>query len=181
MKRAFARILLAAVGSAAAAIVSAAAGGQSTTPSVIYEAAEIRTYSDGSPCIHDIFCNRTEKTVVEVEYSMLAYDETGAPLELDWNFMDSSTERAYLHTVRADGRRLLPGQVKDLEGGWSLEDGREAERIAYVLFCPKQLSFEDGSIWENPDYAAWQETWEGKNAEVPVLEAYYPAEFRMEK
>ncbi len=180
MKTAFARILLAAVGCAAAVIVSIAAGEQERTPSVIYETVEIRTYSDGSPYIHDIFRNQTEKTVAEVEYSMLAYDETGAPLECRWDFMDSSAERAYLHTARS-GSRIPPRQVKDVQGGWSLEDSTEAERIFYVLFCPKQVAFEDGSVWENPGYAAWRETWEGKNAEIPALEAYYPAKFQTEK
>ena len=62
-------------------------------------------------------------------------------------------------------------------GGWSLNYWGEdlaVEKIAYVLYCDKEITFEDGTVWINPDFEEWLNTYEGKTIDVKVLENYYP-------
>lgn len=35
-------------------------------------------------------------------------------------------------------------------------------KIAYVLYCDKKITFDDGMIWKNPDFDKWLSTYEGK-------------------
>lgn len=67
--------------------------------SIIHESADILYYEDGAPYIHDILTNNTNKTIIETQYCMLAYDENGSPLRLIWNFLDSSAESSFENIV----------------------------------------------------------------------------------
>lgn len=110
--------------------------------------------------MHDILTNNTDKTIIETEYCMLAYNEDGAPLKLYWNFFDSSAESSFENIVRSK-ENILSGQTEEYRGGWSLYDGEVmkdlpkvgnggANQVAYVLVCLKQVVFEDGTVWNNP-------------------------------
>ncbi|MDE5932726.1 MAG: M56 family metallopeptidase [Lachnospiraceae bacterium] len=154
---------------------------------IIHESADILHYEDGAPYIHDILTNNTDKAIVETEYCMLAYDENGSPLELYWNFLDSSTKSSYENLVRTEGK-ILPHQTEDYRGGWSLYDGvimdnipkvgnGEANQVAYSLICLKQVVFEDGTVWNNPEYENWCKTYAGKEIGTDKLESYYPYEY----
>lgn len=158
--------------------------------SIIHESADILHYEDGAPYIHDILTNNTDKTIVETQYCMLACDEDGAPLKLYWNFTDSSAESSYENIVRSE-ENLLPGQTENYRGGWSLYDGGimkdfpgagdgEASRAAWALLCLKQVVFEDGAVWDNPDYESWLKTHAGQRIGVDELQNYYPHEYRLE-
>lgn len=48
------------------------------------------------------------------------------------------------------------------------------EDISYILYCDKQITFEDGTVWETPDFECWLSTYCGKKTDVKVLEKYYP-------
>lgn len=152
--------------------------------SIIHESADILYYEDGSPYIHDILTNDTDKTVTETKYCMLAYDENGSPLKLYWKFLDSSIESSFENMVQSK-ENILSGQTQDYRGGWSLYDGEimkdfpkvgngEANQVSYVLLCLKQVVFEDGTVWSNPNYENWFETYAGKEIETDQLKNYYP-------
>lgn len=159
------------------------------TMSIVHESAEVLYYEDGSPYIHDIITNNTDKGIIETEYCILAYDEKGSPLKLHWNFTDSSTENSYENLVRTK-TGILPGQTEDYHGGWSLYDGGqmenlpktetgEAAQVVYPLFCLKQVVFEDGTVWNNPDYENWFKAYAGKKAAVTKLQNYYPYKYEL--
>ena len=161
------------------------------TMSIVYESADILYYEDGSPYIHDILTNNTDRHIIETEYCMLAYNEKGSPLKLHWNFLDSREESSYEYLVKTK-TSILPGQTEDYYGGWSLYDGElmenmpkvengEVDQVAYSLFCLKQVVFEDGIIWNNPNYENWFKAYVGKEIDVDELQNYYPYKYKLSK
>lgn len=160
------------------------------TMSIVHESADILHYDDGAPYIHDILTNNTDRTVVETQYCMLAYDKNGSPLKLYWNFLDSSTESSFENLVRTE-TDILSGQTEEYRGGWSLYDGEimknlpkagsgGANQAAYSLLCLKQVVFEDGTVWDNPGYENWIQTYAGRKIAVDELQNYYPYEYEIE-
>ncbi len=158
--------------------------------SIIHESADILYYDNGYPYIHDILTNHTDNTITETEYCMLAYDKNGVPLKLYWNFLDSSAECSYDYTVRTDNVNLLPNQTENYNGGWSLYDGvkmtdfpqvgnGEANEVAYSLFCLKEVVFENGSVWSNPEYDTFYQTYAGRQIDVDTLQNYYPYTYNL--
>lgn len=53
-------------------------------------------------------------------------------------------------------------------------------QAAYSLLCLKQVVFEDGTVWNNPDYENWFHTYAGKETGVDELQNYYPHEYKTE-
>ena len=160
------------------------------TMSIIHESADILYYENGSPYIHDILTNNTDKRITETEYCMLAYNENGSPLKLHWNFLDSSTECSYENLVRTK-TSILPNQTEGYNGGWSLYDGEltenmpkvesgETDDVTYALFCLKQVVFDDGTIWNNPNYDSWFKDYMGNEINMDELQNYYPHNYELE-
>jgi beta-lactamase regulating signal transducer with metallopeptidase domain len=152
---------------------------------VVYENVEMRRYTDSNPghsiqphpYIHDVWSNNSDKTITGRQRGMLAFDKNGKPLEIDWFSIDSELESAYFFLYDWDTEVIEPHEISDAYGGWSLNFYGEdpvVEEIAYVLYCDKQISFADGTVWDNPDFESWKSTYEGKTTEVEVLENYYP-------
>lgn len=50
------------------------------------------------------------------------------------------------------------------------------EKQKYALLCLKQVIFEDGRVWNNPEYESLLQTYSGKETGVDTLENYYPYE-----
>ncbi|MBU9745429.1 M56 family metallopeptidase [Lachnospiraceae bacterium ASD3451] len=151
---------------------------------LVFDRVELRYYEGGWPYLHRILTNRTDQTVVDTQYCMLAYDEAGNPLKLKWLLLDSGAEFTYDWIVE-DDTTLMPGQTSDPDGGWSLYDGEKMEgwpkvgdggpnQTAYALFCIKQVTFQDGTVWENPGYREWLETYRGNAVDISALQRYYP-------
>lgn len=160
------------------------------TMSIIHESADILRYEDGAPYIHDLLTNNTDRTIVETQYCMLAYNEKGSPLKLCWNFLDNSTESSFENIVRTK-TNIPANQTEEYRGGWSLYDGKimkdlpkvgdgEANQAVYALLCLKQVVFEDGTVWNNPDYENWFKKYAGKETTIDELQNYYPHEYKTE-
>lgn len=158
--------------------------------SIIHESADILYYEDGEPYIHDILTNNTDKAITEIQYCMLAYNKNGSPLKLYWYYIDSSEEASFENIVRSK-RKILSNETEEYRGGWSLYHGNiiedfpkvyyaESSQAAYSLVYLKQVVFEDGSFWNNPDYESWFQTYAGKEIDVDELQNYYPHEYRIE-
>ncbi|MDE6944112.1 MAG: M56 family metallopeptidase [Lachnospiraceae bacterium] len=156
---------------------------------IIHETADILHYEDGAPYIHDILTNNTDNTIIETQYCMLAYNESGSPLKLHWNFLDSNAESSFENIVRTK-TKISSGQTEEYRGGWSLYDGEimkdlpkvgngEANQVAYSLLCLKQVDFEDGTVWNNPNYENWFKTYAGKETAIEELQNYYPHEYKV--
>lgn len=161
----------------------------SSPMSITHESADILYYDDASPYIHDILTNNTDQTITETQYCMLAYDQNGAPLKLRWNFLDSSAQSSFENIVQSS-ENLLPTHTEQYRGGWSLYDGEKmtdfpqigdggANQAAYILICLKQVTFEDASVWINPDYENWLERYAGKETSTTQLQEYYPHEYQI--
>lgn len=161
-----------------------------STMSIVHESADILHYEDGAPYIHDILTNNTDRTIIETQYCMLAYNEDGFPLKLYWNFLDSSAESSFENIVRSK-ENLLSNQTEEYRGGWSLYDGETMKsfpkagdggekQAAYSLLCLKQVVFEDGMVWNNPNYEKGLDTYAGKEISVDKLQNYYPHEYKIE-
>jgi hypothetical protein len=156
---------------------------------MVYEAVEMRHYTEsrGSmlahPYIHSVRTNKSGKITASRQRGMLAFDKDGKPLQIDWDSLDSDSSSTYFFLYDWCTEELLPGETADADGGWSLNvdgDDPAVEEIAYVLYCDKQLTFTDGTVWDNPDFESWRNTYEGKTVDVNVLESYYPFVERLE-
>lgn len=151
------------------------------TRTVVYESVEMRRYEgeDGHPYIHSVTRNDTDKTIVGCLEGKLAFDKDGNPLKIDWWSMDSDLESAYFNLNEDTLYEIAPGEKFDENGGWSLNimgNDPVVDEIAYVLYCDKEITFEDGTVWENPDFEKWRSAYEGKKIDVEILESYYPYE-----
>lgn len=152
---------------------------------ILYQNVEMRRYvgEDGHPYIHDIKTNNTSKKIVGCQHGMLAFDKSGNPLKIDWWSLDTELEGAYHYLYSRDSTTILPGETSDVHGGWSLNyygTDSSVDQIAYILYCDKEITFEDGTVWVNPDFDKWLKTYEGKIIDVEVLENYYPYEQKLE-
>ena len=164
----------------------------SETPVTIDE-VEIQYYEDSDPdgrwpYLHWIISNNSNKTITDYEMACLVYDKTGNALELDWTRLGltngnqitdytNQSDKAYEHMIPLADEPILPGEKENLNGGWSLYDGWNqasgTHNVAYVLACMKQITFEDGTVWENPEYQNWLSAYKGKDVEPETLAAYY--------
>lgn len=150
----------------------------STTQTVTYSNVEMRRYegADGHPYIHDTKVNETTKKIIGYKYGMLAFDKDGNPLKINWWTLDTDAESTYFN-LDETSTEIAPAETYDVFGGWSLNyfgTDSSVEKIAYVLYCDKEITFEDGTIWTNPNFDGWRSTYEGKKIDVNVLKGYYP-------
>jgi len=120
--------------------------------------------------------NQTAKKIISTERAMLAFDKDGTPLEIDWWAKDNALNNRYLQIHSGLTREIAAGQTDVQTRGWRLNAAtdKETAKIAYVLFCDKEITFEDGIVWTNPEYDGWLETYEGVKTDVETLENYYP-------
>ena len=55
--------------------------------------------------------------------------------------------------------------------GWMEPVGRIHE-VAYVLACMKQITFDDGTVWENPEYQNWLSTYKAQSIAPEILHTF---------
>lgn len=152
-----------------------------TVQTVVYNAVEMRRYEgeDGHPYIHNVKTNNTAREIVGYQRGMLAFDIDGNPLKIDWWSIDSELDSEYFYLCEHSPVKIAAGATEDVYGGWSLNfmgNDSAAEDIAYVLYCDKEITFENGTVWENPDFKDWRSAYEGKKIDAADLESYYPYE-----
>lgn len=152
-------------------------------PAVTWDTVTIRYYEDGTPYVKDNFTNHTDEAIVGYTYAMLAYDRDGNPIKADWWEFDTDDD-SYLNICKIDSDRgpdssyyVAPGGTLDVRGGWTVgaeidSDGRCT--MEYVLVCFSEIVFEDGRVWQNPEYSTWMEMYNEKPVDVKTLESYYP-------
>lgn len=169
-------------------VVDYAGTGESDKPTVgmeyiSFDEVEIRTYDDGSPYIHDILSNHTDRNIAVFERGMLAFDKNGQPLKVQWFASDDSASPTYSFLYDWGREDIPAGTTSDVFGGWSLFSGNPYDpdpapeivwEIEYVLYNLKQITFDDGTVWINPNYEEWLKTYEGKQSDVETLKSYYP-------
>ena len=145
---------------------------------------------NNSKYFHLTVDNHTEKEISGIAYAMLAYNGKGEPLEVYWFFMDSGKPASY-ECIVEEQYMIGPGETLSNEGGWSICDlespwglidlNRYGEdyRVAYVLSCITQITFEDGTQWTNPDYESWRAEYCGKQVPQSALSEYSRQEYEI--
>lgn len=159
-------------------IKSSSAKKKGNLQTVVYESVKVLHYTgEGAhPYIHDVKTNHTEKKIISFKCGMLAFDKNGYPLKIKWNGLEETPKSMYYYLCDIPDT-IGPGKTDDERGGWSLNIFKKepaAERIAYILYCDKEITFADGTVWKNPDYAQWKKAYKGKKTDVKVLKNYYP-------
>lgn len=87
--------------------------------------------------------------------------------------------------------KLFDSELKIMDILWKEGDGEimkefpkvgngEENQAACASLCLMQVVFEDGTIWNNPDYEKWFETYAGKETDTDRPQNYYPHEYRIE-
>lgn len=105
-----------------------------------------------------------------INYDVVAGIQPNSPKMLEWYIIDDFYPQD----------SLKPGETQiQLEGGWVLFDGwwdqpDGVHKVHYVLGCIKNVTFEDGSTWQNPKYDTWIATYRAKAVDVSSLQSYYP-------
>ena len=135
--------------------------------------------------------NHSDKTIESCEIALLAYDKNGQPLELYWDarnvaengevgsigFNSDGTDYGIVTGIKPYSpksyRWLTPGCYESIApgktgeaGGLHLFDGwwdqpDHIHKVSFFLSCAKQVSFEDGTVWNNPEYERWIADYEG--------------------
>lgn len=152
-----------------------------TGQKVVYNKVEMRKYEgeDGHPYVHNIRSNNTARKITGYQRGMLAFDKDGNPLKIDWWSIDTDLDSQFFYLYENHSSEIAAGETDDTFGGWSLNlmgDDLAAAEITYVLYCDKEITFEDGTVWDNPDFENWRSAYEGKKIDVVDLESYYPYE-----
>lgn len=152
----------------------------SNSQAVTYSNVEMRRYggADGHPYIHNTKVNETNKKIIGYKCGMLAFNKNGKPLKIDWWSLDTEAKSTYFY-LNESSTEIAPNETYEVFGGWSLNlfgIDSAVEKIAYVLYCDKEVTFEDGTIWKNPNFDSWYSTYEGKKVDVNILKGYYPYE-----
>jgi beta-lactamase regulating signal transducer with metallopeptidase domain len=146
--------------------------------SIVYENVEMRRYEgkDGHPYIHDTITNGTKKGIEGYQNGMLAFDKDGNPLKIKWWSLDAEAESTFFY-LDETSTHISPIETYDVHGGWSLNffgNDSAVGKLAYVLYNNKEVVFDDGTVWINPDFEKWRTTYEGQKIDVNILENYYP-------
>ena len=145
--------------------------------SVVINFVEMLYNDDGSPYLHDSITNNSGGDIKEYKRGMMAFDKDGNPLQMRWNpFSDAPRSHYFLYDWGTEDIRN--GTVHEVSGGWSMDDAEEpvndTEAIAYALYCFKEITFTDGTVWVNPDYRKWLDTYQDKKVNPELLKEYYP-------
>ena len=114
---------------------------------IIVESAEKfkEWYSDTISGVKVIVKNNTEKVVKNYVVGILAYDNNGYPLKIEYN--------NYVSSCKFDGANIQPGQTYGQEKYCNII--YENEKIESALACVEKAEYYDGSTWENPYYEYW--------------------------
>lgn len=125
---------------------------QNQEVSVISAKTHKEWYSDSISGIQVIVKNNTNKVVKDYTVGMLAYDKNGYPLKINYN---SNIEEG-----NSKSANIQPKQTHGEDEYYSII--YEQDKMSKVISCVKEVTYYDGSKWENPYYQYWLEEHEDK-------------------
>ncbi len=101
--------------------------------------------------------NNSNKTIKSMRVGSLGFDYNGYPLKVKIQF--SLLNDDYEFVGIAEDVNIVAGETFGENQGWSLD---EQHGISNVLSCVKEVTFYDGTFWENPYYQYWIEKYKEK-------------------
>ena len=166
--------------------------------SIQYEDAPYRW-----PFVRLIVTNNSDRTISRCDVGLLAYDKDGQPLELYWDArnvakngevgsigfstdgtdygivtgIEPNSPKSYQWLTSGCYESIAPGKSSETDGlhlfdGWWDQPGH-IHKVSYLLACVKQITFEDGTVWNNPEYENWYTTYQGVPVDLDVAKSYY--------
>ncbi|MBQ2835315.1 MAG: hypothetical protein IJE68_00540 [Clostridia bacterium] len=107
--------------------------------------------------IEVIIKNNTNKTIKDYNLAILAYDKNNYPLKIKPKY--DYRGGAFEFTGQADNVNIIAGATGGKDYGWELDSDHG---ISKVLAIVKDVTYYDGTTWENPYYPYWIEQYKEK-------------------
>lgn len=107
--------------------------------------------------IQVIVNNKSEKTIKNMQVGALGFDNNGYPLKIKTQLSLSGGD--YEFVGNAEDVNIVAGGRFGDNVGWDLD---ENHGISKVLACVKNVTFYDGSRWDNPYYQYWLDEYKEK-------------------
>lgn len=107
--------------------------------------------------IEVVIKNNSNKTIKDYNVAVLAYDNNNYPLKIKPQFNYSGG--GFEFTGQADNVNVVAGATGGKNYGWKLD---ENHGISKLLAIVKDVTYYDGSTWENPYYTYWIEQYKEK-------------------
>ncbi len=119
-----------------------------------------RCYDEGNYLVNKVVTagvvNNSDKVVKDYALVFLLFDANGYPVNPDYSmYADSRAENSLCG--KAETVNILPGKTESnyhyYWGNYNLSD-----RTAYTKACIREVTFTDGTTWDNPYFAYWIES-----------------------
>lgn len=107
--------------------------------------------------IEVVIKNNSNKTIKDYNVAVLAYDNNNYPLKIKPQF--NYNGGGFEFTGRADNVNVVAGATGGKNYGWKLDS---AHGISKVIAIVKDVTYYDGTTWDNPYYTYWIEQYKEK-------------------
>lgn len=126
------------------------------------------------------YLEKQEFTSEYLAKELVLAERSLSPLEYE-DIRQILTEKAVMNDVKraAAFYKLIRYSYGSEKMDWPEIENAQPNNVAYALYQIKEISFEDGSVWNNSEYSNWLETYKGKTVEVLVLESFYPSKYKI--
>ena len=107
--------------------------------------------------IEVVIKNNSNKTIKDYNVAVLAYDNNNYPLKIKPQF--NYNGGGFEFTGQADNVNVVAGATGGKNYGWKLDS---AHGISKVIAIVKDVTYYDGTTWDNPYYTYWIEKYKEK-------------------
>lgn len=107
--------------------------------------------------IEVVIKNNSNKTIKDYNVAVLAYDNNNYPLKIKPQF--NYNGGGFEFTGQADIVNVVAGATGGKNYGWKLDS---AHGISKVIAIVKDVTYYDGTTWDNPYYTYWIEQYKEK-------------------
>lgn len=104
-----------------------------------------------------VILNKSDETIKNYAIGFLGFDKNGYPLKIKGSidFSDGSYEKI----GSAEDVNIVSNASFGKDMGWEID---ENHNISKLIACVKEVTFYDGTTWDNPYYPYWIQEYENK-------------------
>lgn len=119
-----------------------------------------RCYNEGNYIVNKVVTagvvNNSDKVVKDYTVVFLLFDSNGYPVNPDYSiYSDSRAENSFCGNEKT--ANILPGKTKSNSNiYWANYD--LSDRTVYTKACIREVTFTDGTSWDNPYFEYWIES-----------------------